>query len=99
MARSFKRYPYYGEPKNRQNKRNANKRVRQRLKNFIDLPQRNQYKQLFESYDICDYGIYTTWHEYWHHIVSCWYRYGYKHYPFPDRDEEYWEWYKRYKRK
>ena len=62
-----------------------------------------QYKKLYETWDICDYGWVTTWEEYWE---SCqrWHQEainrGWGHYKDDlDEEKEYRHWYKHYKGK
>lgn len=52
MSRSYKRTPYQGQKQDRKDKRNANKAVRHRW----DIGDGGDYKRVFSSYDIRDYG-------------------------------------------
>ena len=65
MARSYKHTPWSGEPKGPDKKKYASRRVRNKIKDWEYLPQGGQYKQLYETWDICDYGSIETWHQYW----------------------------------
>ena len=65
MSRSYKKYPYAGDNvKRKERKRLANQSVRTKLRSFDELPQRNSYRKMYESYDICDYYDDSTWEEY-----------------------------------
>lgn len=100
MAHSRKRTPYSGDNKGPNKKKYASRKVRQVIKNWDYLPQGNQYKQIYESYDICDYGCRETWRQYWERTLAWWSKWGqYQDYPYPDREREYWNWYKYNKRK
>ena len=99
MAHSYKRTPWSGDSKGPNKKKYASRRVRSKIKGWESLPQGGSYKRLYESYDICDYGCRETWHQYWQRVVAAWHKWGYQYYDFPDRDEEYWNWYKYCKRK
>ncbi len=96
MSRSYKKVPYCGERKNREDKRNANKKVRSRLKNPNYILKGSDYKKVFESYDICDYGWFSTWKEYWEREIRYYEKWGGKK---PDQKECYRQWLKWYKRK
>lgn len=99
MSRSYKKAPYYGDKKNKETKRIANKAVRNYLKNFEhELPKRD-FRKVFCSWDICDYGWLQPWEEYWKNCLR-----NYKRHPEwykrpPNKKEEYRNWYKTYKMK
>lgn len=99
MAKSYKRTPWSGDAKGPDKKKYASRRVRAKIKNWDSLPQGGKYKQLYESYDICDYGSRETWHEYWRRTIAAWHKWGYLYYDYPNKEREYWNWYKYYKRK
>lgn len=65
MSRSYKKNPYCTDNGNsKYGKRIANRVTRKKLKSkkFEDevLPKGKKYKQLYCSYDICDYKFYET---------------------------------------
>lgn len=65
MSRSYKRYPVTGDTVNKkERKRLANQAVRAKLRNANELPQRNSYRKLYDSWDICDFLFTETWEEY-----------------------------------
>ena len=65
MSRSYKKSNYCGDKKDKELKRLANHRVRQRLKNNLDYtPKPGDYKRMFESWEICDYRWLCSWEEY-----------------------------------
>lgn len=99
MSRSYKHTPWCGDIKGPNKKKYASHRVRSKIKNWDYLPQGNEYKRLYESWDICDFGCRTTWNEHWHNIIRLWHMWGYKFEPYPDKKKEYWNWYKYHKRK
>jgi len=99
MSRSYKKHAYAGDNKGKWKKRIANSKVRMYLKNHENVLKFGDFKKVHESWDICDYGWLYDWESYWQHEVQSWYAWGYQYYPFPDKDKEYWSWYKCYKRK
>ena len=100
MGRSYTRTPYSGERQNQEDKRLANKRVRQQLKLADELPQGSSYRKMYESWNIRDYGWKSTWREYWNHQLKFWHTWGrWQGQEFPDREQAYWDWYKYYKMK
>ena len=104
MSRSYKRIGYAGDKKDKELKRLANHRVRQRLKNDLDFtPKHSQYKKMFESWEISDYGWLCEWEEYWNRQLELYYDDRYKRYcrkpTPPDPKEEYRNWYHYYKMK
>lgn len=99
MSRSYKHTPYSGDTKGPDKKRIASKRVRQMIKAWDILPQGKEYKRLYESWNICDYGSIETWAQFWERTLKQWHSWGYKYYPYPDEEKEYRKWYKWNKRK
>jgi hypothetical protein len=99
MSRSFKKTPWAGDSKGKIKKRIANKAVRNWLKQHPDVAiQGGQYKKIYETWDICDYGWITSWEEYWASCIKNWERWFCRYgKPYPDKKEEYREWLKRYK--
>lgn len=96
MSRSYKHTPYCGD--NKRLKECANRRVR-RAK---DVPMYGKaYRKYFQRYDICDYyTIYRDFDEYYHWRLKNWHRWEkYCDDPYPDRDECWKEYKKRYLRK
>ena len=104
MSRSYKKYPYCGDKKGQNKKRFSWKKVRQWLKdNPEELPQKNFYKKIYPTWDICDFYWTYTWEEYW---KSCqkWHQEasqrGWGSYCKElNEKEEYRFWYTHYKRK
>ena len=104
MSRSYKKTPWCGDNKGTQKKRQAWKVVRQWLKDNPDITLKGgQYKKLYETWDIRNYGWITTWEEYWD---SCqkWHQEainrGWGYYKEDlDKEKEYRHWYKHYKGK
>ena len=108
MSRSYKKNAYWGQRQNPEDKKIANHKVRQKLKNHLDWNiQHNDYKRLFNSWDIRDYGHVVIWEDYYKDSLK-WFRwtvnlYGEEHARelgyTDDKNEIYNEWYKHYKRK
>ena len=99
MSRSYKRTPWAGDTKGKDKKRQANSKVRMFLKNLDQIIQNSDYKKVYESWNICDYGWKYDWKEYWEKILLF-----YKEHPEyfknpPNKEEEYRKWYKTYKMK
>ena len=66
MSRSYKKHAYCGDKKDKELKRMANHKVRQYLKRNPEVTLKpSQFKRLFESWEICDYGWLCDWEEYW----------------------------------
>ena len=104
MSRSYKKTPWCGDRKGKTKKRIANHIVRQSLKRDLELiAQGGDYKKLYCSWDICDYGSVYTWKEYWKSSVDTYYwlqaRYPNWERKFPDEKEEYRKWRRYYKNK
>ena len=104
MSRSYKKHAYCGDKKDKELKRLANHRVRQYLKRNPEVTLRpSQFKHLFESWEICDYGWLCEWEEYWNRQLEWYYDDHYKRYyrepTPPDPKEEYRNWYHYYKMK
>ena len=103
MSRSYKKHAYCGDKKDKELKRLANYRVRQYLKRNPEVTLKpSQFKRLFESLEICDYGWLCDWEEYWQHQYDQFYcdhyRRWYHNVP-PDPKQEYRNWYHYYKMK
>ena len=105
MSRSYKKSEYAGDNKDKELKRLANHRVRQRLKHNLDYtPKPADYKRMFESWEICDYGWLCSWKEYWQRQLDWYYcdhhnRYRRSDDTPPDYKEEYCNWHRYYKMK
>lgn len=109
MSRSYKKTPYCGQRKNKDMKKYANHRVRRLLKNPNTTLYGNDYRKLFETWDICDFcSIQHRGFEcYYEESLSRWehdrnlgrsYYYGSLSVP-PTRDEVWQYWIKTYRRK
>lgn len=99
MSRSYKKVPYYGDKKNKETKRIANKAVRNYLKNLeYELP-KNSFKKVFPSWDICDFWWFQTWDEYWNDCLKDYKEHPNWHKHPPNKKKEYRRWYKIYKMK
>lgn len=105
MSRSYKKVPYCGDKKGKQKKRAANHKVRSWLKQNPDfILKRNNYKKLYERYDICDYYWITSLQEYIDNEMKTYLYYSYMYpsrfkEPLPNKKELYRKWYKYYKMK
>lgn len=101
MSRSYKKTPYCGDNKGKDKKRMANKKVRMFLKNLDHELKYGDYKKIYESYDICDFYLSETWEEYWEWCLRHYYEWNSTGItmPFPNKKEEYRNWYKTYKMK
>ena len=109
MSRSYKKTPYCSCKKNKFAKNQANRKIR---RNKDELYQNREFRKVYDSWDICDYGkVGISFEEYWRHIEAI-----EKHFaelgsiPYyfprrkrkgkaPTREEAYKEWYLMYKRK
>ena len=102
MSRSYKKTPWCGDRKGKDKKRMANKVVRMWLKDHPDVALKGrQYKNLYEKWDICDYGWITTWEEYWQQTMDLhieWLRRGWPD-KEPDKKEVYRKWLRYYRNK
>ena len=96
MSRSYKKHPYAGERQNRQDKVNANRKVRSHLKDPNFILKNSDYKKVFESYDIRDFGWLCSWEEYWTREVRYYEKWGGE---VPDKKKCYRQWLKWYKSK
>lgn len=101
MSRSYKKTPWSGDRKGKDKKRIANHRVRNWLKQH---PEESlcgrEYRKLYESWDICDYGRIMTWEQFWDSCVKNWYNWQCKFsYPFPEKEEEYRRWIRHFRAK
>ena len=99
MSRSYKKTPWSGDKKGKSKKRIANSKVRIFLKNFNHKLQKADYKKVYETWDICDYGWIYSWKEYWNYILKNYMEYPNLYKKHPDKKEEYRYWYKTYKMK
>lgn len=104
MSRSYKKSNYCGDKKDKELKRLANHRVRQRLKNNLDYtPKPGDFKRMFESWEICDYGWLCSWEEYWNRQCEWYYcdhaKRWFGNQDPPDYAEEYRIWHRYYKMK
>lgn len=102
MSRSYKKTPGGGFSKRKDNKRAANHKVRQKLKQDINyIPQKGtKHKRVYNSCDICDYFNITTFEEFWETRLKNWYNWGRLYgEPKPNKEKEYQKWCKYYKRK
>lgn len=99
MSRSYKKTPWCGEQKNKADKRNANKKVRMFLKNPNNHLLKSDYKKIFESWEICDYGWVISWNEYWNNCLSSYNEHPEWYKEPPNKKVEYRKWYKYYKMK
>ena len=108
MSRSYKKIPFCGQTQHHIDKRIANHKIRQKLKNHLDWNiQYNDYKKLSESWNIRDWGWVNLWEDWYNYQLTLYYkavvkwgekkarRYGYT----DDFDELYTYWHKHYKRK
>jgi hypothetical protein len=100
MSRSYKKTPWCGDSKNKERKRIANNKVRSYLKNNKNTLINSDYKKVYESWDICDFGWITTWDEYWNDRLKLSQEHPewFKKKPL-NKKEEYRRWYKYYKMK
>jgi len=64
MSRSYKKTPYAGQKKSKFDKNYSNKCIRQTETNRVKLPDGNAYKKVYETWNICDFGWVTTWHDF-----------------------------------
>lgn len=96
MSRSYKKHPWAGDNKGKWKKRIANSKVRSYLKNYENILKFSDFKKVYESWDICDYGWLYTWDEYWEHTIQDCKRFNR---PIPNKKEEYRNWFKTYKMK
>ncbi len=91
MARSYRRTPCI-KGTSTYMKRQANRRVRRKLKNTNFYFKGNQYRRIVEPYDVCDWKHYfeTSFEKYYKREVSFWLymrdTYGINESP-PDRKE------------
>lgn len=99
MSRSYKKTPYYGDKKNKETKRIANKTVRNYLKDPKHMLPKRSFKKVFESWDICDYGWVVSWEEYLGGCLNHYNQHPKWYKKPPNKKEEYRNWYKKYKMK
>ena len=102
MSRSYKKTPWCGDHKGKQKKRIANKVVRMWLKEHPDVNLKpGQFKQIYCSWDICDYGWINTWEDYWAsslRLHAKWLQLGWPS-EEPDERAEYQKWLRHYRNK
>lgn len=108
MSRSYKKTPWSGDRKGKIKKRIANQTVRSWLKQHPDIKlSKGDFKKIYETWDICDYGYKMTWEEYWESEIRhyYWFKMNFpemktsKYCKYPDKKESYKQWYKWYKMK
>lgn len=104
MSRSWKRTPWCGDSKGKSKKRCANQSVRAWLKQHPEeLLNGSKYKNIYNRWDICDYGWIRTWKDYWNDCQR-WHQEaverGWGHYKDElNKEDEYRWWCKHYKNK
>ncbi len=96
MSRSYKKHPWCCDKKGKDDKRNANSKVRAKLKNIDYELKYSDYKKVFETYDICDYKWIETWDSFWKREWRFYYKHGGDK---PEFKDSYRRWLKFYKRK
>lgn len=99
MSRSYKKIPWAGDTKGKIKKRDANSKVRMFLKNLEHEIQNNDYKKVYETWDICDYGWIEDWEEYWNFELRRYAEHPEWYKKPPNKKESYREWYKTYRMK
>ena len=99
MSKSYKRTPWAGDTKGKAKKRDANSKVRMFLKNLEHEIQNGDYKKIYETWDICDYGWIEDWEEYWNFELRRYAEHPEWYKKPPNKKEAYREWYKAYKMK
>lgn len=105
MSRSYKKTPWCGDNKGKIKKRYASKALRSWSKEHSNiLLKGNEYKKIYSSYDICDYGWVCSWEKRWKQIIEEYYyilamNHDNEDISFPDKEEEFYKWYKYYKMK
>jgi len=99
MSRSYKKTPWAGDTKGKDKKRDANSKVRMFLKNLEHKIQNNDYKKIYETWDICDYGWIEDWEEYWNFELRRYAEHPEWYKKPPNKKEEYKKWYRAYKMK
>ena len=99
MSRSYKKTPWAGDTKGKDKKRDANSKVRMFLKNLENEIQNSDYKKVYETWDICDYGWIEDWEEYWNFELRRYAEHPEWYKKPPNKKETYREWYKTYKMK
>lgn len=92
MSKSYKKSPWCGDKKGKWKKRRASKVVRRYLKRHSeDLFQGVQYKKIYDSRYICDYGFLYPWEEHWTYVHA--------NKTKRSKEDEYRQWYQWYKAK
>jgi hypothetical protein len=97
MSRSYKKTPRAGDRKNKYFKKYFNRRLRRSPDSF----RYKSYRKFSESWDVCDYEeVGTSFNEYYRQRVGSWHKWGKKcGEPYPDKDEEYLNYFRWFKRK
>jgi hypothetical protein len=68
MSHSYKKTPYCSCKKNKFAKNQANRKIR---RNKDELYQNREFRKVYDSWDICDYGeVGISFEEYWRHIEA-----------------------------
>lgn len=104
MSRSYKKNPWAGDNKGKRKKRTANQSVRAWLKQNPEVGlSKSDYKKIYNTWDICDYGSIESWKEYWASEIRLYYWYK-ANFPkqkidFPNKKDAYRKWYKMFKMK
>ena len=102
MSRSYKKTPWAGDTSfKKKGKQLANAKVRAFLKDLDDELTLNgsKYKQVFETWDISDFGWIEDWEEYWNFELRRYAEHPEWYKEPPNKKESYREWYKTYKMK
>ena len=104
ISRSYKRTPWCGDHKGKQKKRIANQTVRAWLKQHPEaILKGGDYKKLYETWDICDYGSVWTWEQElaweWERYYEWKAQYSRRSIEEPNEKELYRKWYKYHKAK
>ena len=98
MSRSYKKTPRSGDRKDKFFKRYANRVVRHN-KTESNLNY-SSYKKRFCHYDICDYeDVGTTFEQFWRQCIHSWHLWGFRHEPYPTREQAYKDYCRWYLRK
>ena len=103
MSRSYKKTPWCGDHKGTLKKRFANKYVRTWLKRHPEETLNGgEYRKVYETWDICDYGYTCTWEEYWEiewRHYAHWFMYYREPRKEPDKKAAYRRWRRFYRNK
>ena len=99
MSKSYKKSPWCGDKKGKWKKRRASKVVRRYLSRHLeDLYQGAQYKKIYCSRYICDYGFLYPWEEHWTYVQAE-NSHAHANEPKRSKEDEYRQWYQEYKAK